>query len=337
MVVLLNIRRIKILGTGIYLPSQEITAEEIDQKLGTQPGWTRKKVGVLKRHFVKQETNSQMGALAAKEALADANLQLEEIDCIVSASGTTEQAIPCTAALIYKELAPQHQGIPAFDLDSTCLSFITALDHLSYLIEAKRYRYLLLVSTEIASIGLNWQHKESSALFGDGAAAVVIGYDEEGTSKILASRMETYHQGAHLSEIRGGGTKYHPRTYKNGNLNLNDFLFEMDGQALYRLSARYLPRFLKRLLQSADLRLQDVDLVIPHQASPGAMRLIQKRLKIQDQQMFSYADQYGNMIAASIPLGIHLAAKQKKIKRGDCILLLGTSAGLSLGGILLVY
>lgn len=326
----------KILGTGIYLPKQIVTAEEIDHKIGAQPGWTRNNVGVLTRHFVQQESNSQMGALAAKEALAAANLRLEDIDCIVSASGTKEQAIPCTASLIYKELGPHHQGIPAFDLDSTCLSFITALDHLSYLLEVKRYRHILLVSTEIASIGLNWQQKESAALFGDGAAAVVIGYDEEEKSKILASRMETYHQGAHLSEIRGGGTKYHPRTY-HGNLDLNDFLFDMDGQALYRLTARYLPRFLSRLLQAARLSLQEVDIVIPHQASPGAMRLIQKRLNISDQQMFSYAAQYGNMIAASIPLGIHLAIQQQKIKRGDHVLLLGTSAGLSLGGILLVY
>lgn len=336
MVMRLEERRVKILGTGIYLPPQIVTAEEIDRKIGTQPGWTQRKVGVRKRYFVDQETNSQMGALAAKEAIASANLQLTDIDLIVSASGTTEQAIPCTASLIYKELAPQHQGIPAFDLDSTCLSFITALDHLSYLIEAKRYRYILLVSTEIASVELNWHHKESSALFGDGAAAVVIGPAEGGTSKILASRMETYHQGAHLSEIRGGGTKYHPRTYQ-GDLNLNDFLFDMDGQALYRMSAQHLPRFLQRLLQSANLTLQNIDMVIPHQASPAAMRLIQKRLQIADEQMFSYVDQYGNMIAASVPLGIHLATKQKKIKRGDYLLLLGTSAGLSLGGVLLVY
>lgn len=324
------------MGTGIYLPSQKVTAEEIDEKIGANPGWTREKAGVFVRHFIDQETNSQMGALAAKEALAAANLQPSDIDLIVSASGTAEQAIPCTASLIYKALAPQHEGIPAFDIDSTCLSFITAFDHLSYLIEAKRYQYILLISSEIASIGLNWHHKESAALFGDGAVAVVLGYDEKGESKILASRMETYHQGAHLSEIRGGGTKYHPRTYK-GDLELNDFLFNMDGQALYRLSARYLPHFVKRLFQPTPLTLQDVDIVIPHQASPVAMRLIQKRLKITDQQMFVYAAQYGNMIAASIPLGLHLAIKQRKIKRGDRVLLLGTSAGLSLGGVLFVY
>ncbi|SFI62699.1 beta-ketoacyl-ACP synthase III [Thermoflavimicrobium dichotomicum] len=329
-------RRVRIMGVGRYLPKRKVTAEELDQRLGLEKGWVAKKSGVMVRHFVDGETNSQMGALAAKEALKEAGLTLSDIDCIVCASGTSEQAIPCNAALIYKELDPEHTGIPAFDVNATCLSFLTAFDHLSYLIDSGRYRYILLISSEIASIGLNWNHKESCALFGDGAAAVVIGpASEDEPSCILSSRMETYTQGAHLSEIRGGGTRYHPRTYQD-SLHLEDFLFYMDGEAIFRLSAKVLPSFMKRLLPDS-ITLQDIKLVIPHQASIMAMRLMQKRLRISPEQMFIFSQEIGNTIAASIPMGIYEAVKRQRIKRGDLVMLVGTAAGLSVGGMIFVY
>ncbi len=331
-------RRVQIMGVGRYLPKRKVTAEEIDHLIGEKTGWTRRKTGVTIRHFVDDETNSQMGAQAAKEALRDAGLSLSDIDCIVCASGTMEQAIPCTASLIYRELDSTHQGIPAFDINATCISFVAAFDHLSYLIDCGRYHHILLISSEIASIGLNWKQKESSALFGDGAVAVVIGPTPENEpSQILSSRMETYTQGAHLSEIRGGGTKKHPRKYED-SLNLGDFLFDMDGEAIYRLSARVLPSFLERLYpKEPAITLDDIKLVIPHQASMMAMRLIQRRLRIKNNQMFIYSKQTGNMISASIPLGIYEAKKQQKIERGDLVMLLGTAAGLSIGGMIFVY
>lgn len=332
-------RQVRILGTGMYLPKQVITAEDIDYKIGTSPGWVKKKSGVLQRRFVSDETASQMGAEAARGALQQASLELADIDCIVSASGTVEQAIPCTASLIYREMDAKHMGIPAFDLNATCLSFVAALDHLSYLITAGRYRHILLISTEIASVGLNWKQKESASLFGDGAVAVVIGpSNEHEQSGILAARMETYTQGATYTEIRGGGTKLHPRNYEN-KVDIDDFLFDMDGEAVFKLTSKYILHFVNRLLASSSEKVEliDVKLVIPHQASMMAMKLIQKRLKIKREQLMIFAHEYGNMIAASIPLGLHLAISSQQIQRGDRLLLIGTSAGLSFGGVLLDY
>ncbi|SHE80625.1 3-oxoacyl-[acyl-carrier-protein] synthase-3 [Seinonella peptonophila] len=330
-------RKVRILGTGAYLPEREVSALEIDTRLGTKPGWVEKKSGVLTRRFVGTETAAWMGAKAAEMALEHAKVTLDEIDCIVSASGTVEQAIPCTASLIYHHLDPSHMKIPAFDFNATCLSFVAAFDHLSYLISAGRYQNILLVSSEIASIGLNWKQKESSSLFGDGAAAVVIGpSSKQDASHIMSSRMETYPQGVHTTEIRGGGTKHHPRTYK-GEVNWEDFLFDMDGEAVFRLTAKFLPDFVKRLFTDTSKTLQEVDLVIPHQASVMAMKLIQRRLKLTEGQMMMIAPQYGNMIAASIPFALHLAIQSGQLQRDQTSLLLGTSAGLSFGGILFVY
>jgi 3-oxoacyl-[acyl-carrier-protein] synthase-3 len=331
-------RNVRIAGIGRYLPKNLVTANEIEDRLGVESGWVEAKSGVSERYFITDETTSQMGAIAAQEALAHAGIHLEEIDCIISACAAVEQIIPCTAALIYKKLDPKHSGIPCFDMNSTCLSFVTAMDHISYAIDAGRYRNVLIVSAEISSTGLNWNHKESGSLFGDAAVAVVLSRTPQGeSSAIITSHMETYTQGAHLAEIRGLGVKNHPRTY-DGEINMEDFLFTMDGQAIFKMSARLLPGFIKRLFCPVDhLELRDMKLVIPHQASMMALRIMQKRLNLTEEQFLIIVNKYGNNIAASIPMGLYDAIHEGRIQRDDHVLLLGTSAGLSLGGLIFVY
>ncbi len=329
-------RNIKILGTGKYLPGHIVTAEEIAHRLGVTTTWVTKTSDVAIRHFVKDETAAEMGAIAAKAALANANLTFDQIDCLVCTSGTMEQPIPSTASLIQKAMGAEHSGVPAFDINSTCLSFITGLDVISYLVHAGRYKKVLLVATEIASIGLDWSNKESSALFGDGAAAVVIGQTEQGgQAKIVHADMRTYSKGAHMSEIRGGGTKLPARQHTAETAG--DFLFRMDGQAIFRLASQILPGFVAGMLQAANCSMEDIDLVVPHQGSAMAMRLLRKRLGIAKEQLMYITPTHGNTIAASVPMGIHEAIVQGRMKRGDRIMLLGTSAGLSVGGIILDY
>lgn len=327
------LRNIKVLGTGKFLPEMVVTDEEMDKNLNVPKGWTEKITGVKERHFVQTETAAQMGAYAVQVALKDANLSLKDIDLILCGSGTMHQPIPSTASLIHEQLGLQGSGIPAFDVNATCLSFITALDTISYAMMAGKYKKVVIVSSEVASVGLNWEDKESAALFGDGAAAIVLGTSNGNGSKIIASHMETYSEGAHMSEIRGGGTTLHPRKQPADT----DYLFDMNGKAIFRLSSRILPGFMERFLGQTEYTLDDIGLVIPHQASAMAMRIIRKKLGIKEERFMNIVHNHGNMIAASIPTGLHEAIKQGKIHRGDKVLLLGTSAGLSIGGILLEY
>jgi 3-oxoacyl-[acyl-carrier-protein] synthase III len=327
-------RRVKILATGKYLPKNRVTASEIELKLGLPQDWVEQKSGVLVRYFVEDETASLMGALAAKDALAAAGLSIEDIDCVISTSGIPEQSIPCTAALVQKHLGALDAGIPAFDINSTCLSFITGFDTISYLIDAGRYRRVLVVASEVCT-GLNWNDRESCTLFGDGAAAAILARSEQGESaRILTSSLETYSRGAHLTECTGGGNKYHPRDYAD---NLESFLFRMDGRGIYRMAAEILPRFVDRLLQTAELKIADLQMTIPHQASLIAMRLICKQLGIPPEKFMTIIQNHGNTIAASVPMALHEAIHQNKIQRGDLVMLLGTSAGFSVGGIVFEY
>jgi 3-oxoacyl-[acyl-carrier-protein] synthase-3 len=328
-------RKIKILGLGKYLPKRIVTSKEIDIKLGVRDGWTENKSGVNTRHYIEKETASEMGALAIIQALKDAKLSIKDIDCLICASGTMEQAIPCTATLISEKFGDDLFGIPAFDFNSTCLSFVTALDHISYAIDAGRYNKVIIVSSEISSVGLNWDQRESCALFGDGAVAVIIGKSNENEdSRIISSRMETYSKGAHLSEIRGGGTKIHSREYKEETKD--DFLFDMDGRAIFRLSSKLIEDFVEKLLPN-NMDISDMKIVVPHQASAMAMRIIRGKLGIPEEKFISIIYNHGNVIAASIPLALNEAIKQNKLNRGDKFMLIGTSAGLSIGGIVLEY
>ncbi|PJD97240.1 MAG: 3-oxoacyl-ACP synthase [Parachlamydia sp.] len=327
-------RMIKLLGTGKYLPNKKISAEELAEKIGVTKEWIMKKSGVETRYFVESETTAFMGAQAGLQAIQNAGLSLKEIDAVVSAGGVMQQSIPCTAALIQQELGLEGSGIPAFDINSTCLGFVTALDLLSSMITCGRYKNILLVCSDIASTGLNWEHLESCTLFGDGAAAVVIGpTPKDESSKVYSAHIETYCEGVNYCRIQGGGSALHPR---NHGLGVDKrFLFEMNGMEIFRMASKTILPFMNKLLKT--LHLDDIDLVIPHQASVMAIRIIQKKLGLENDQIVNIARHCGNVIAASLPMALHEAIQNHRLKRGDKCVLLGTSAGFSIGGIILEY
>lgn len=334
----MNIRNVKILGIGKYLPKEIVLGEDIDKKLGKPLGWAENTIGVRKRHFVIDETASYMGAFAAREAVEDANINLEDIDCIVCASGSMEQPIPCTAALIQKELGLEKSGIPSFDINSTCLSFVVALDTISYLVDCGRYKNVLIVSSEVSSAALNWEDEKSAALFGDGAAAIVLGKTpKEENSKIIYANMKTYSEGSEWSQVYGGGTKFVPNLENVREETMKHFLFSMDGQKIFKMAKKILLKFVKEMMEESNESLDTIGMVIPHQASKSAMGLMRKNLKIPKEKWMDIVSNHGNMIAASIPTALYEGIKQEKIQRGDKVLLLGTSAGLSIGGLIFEY
>lgn len=323
------------MGTGIYLPKRNISSKQLDKKFCKPDGYMEKKYGVETRYYVDDETSSYMGAEAIKDALRNSCLNISDIDCIVCASGTQEQPIPCTASLIQAKLKCHNLKTPCFDINSTCLSFVVALDIVSCLISAGKYKKVAIVSTEISSKGLNWNQEESCILFGDGAAAVIVGSSRENNGKFLGSLLQTNSEGAHFSEIVGGGTKLPSLEYES--THQDEFTFTMNGRKLFKKVCEDIEVFNEQLLKKAGLRIEDISYVVPHQASFSAMELIRKRLKVPKEKWANIIFDYGNMIAASIPLALHLSIKNGKINRGDKVMLLGTSAGISIGGVIFEY
>ena len=167
-------RPLSILGTGHALPQKIMTSAELDTRLQLAPGTVERLSGVHTRHFARaNDTAAKLAAQAARQAMQAAQLEWDEIDCLVAASGTMDQGMPSNAALIHRELGLSSFGIPAFDINASCLGFITALDVLSWSIAAGQYRRVLVVAADLASYGLDWKILESSTIFGDGAACVL--------------------------------------------------------------------------------------------------------------------------------------------------------------------
>ncbi len=328
---------LRILGTGEYLPEQRVPSTEFDTRWRKPSGWTFRACGVEYRHVASpNETSSYMGAQAAQRALAAAELAPQELDCIVSACSVMEQAIPCLGSQIQRALGLGESGIPAFDVNATCLSFLVALDLISCAMAAGRYRKVLMVSSESPSAGLNPDDVATAALFGDGAVAVVVGLAEpESSSSLLAAKVATYSVGNELCQLRAGGTRV--RLEKGCEAYQAATFFEMDGKATFRMAARFLPGFSEQLLTAAGVGRDDLSCLIPHQASGRALDKLDSILGIPLTKVVRTIHHRGNMVAASMPGALHHAISSQRLRRGDLFALMGTGAGLSLGGAVLRY
>jgi 3-oxoacyl-[acyl-carrier-protein] synthase III len=320
--------KIKILGTGAYLPSESISSENLEKKLGFAPGTFEITSGVKRRYHVKEETSSEMGANAARQAILNSSLELNKIDAVICVSGVPQQAIPSTAALIHQKLGLK-RGV-AFDINASCLSFLTGLVCMGNMIAQGFYRHVLLISSDIASVGLNPCDPKTASLFGDGAAAVVLGPSSNASQGILAFDFETRSERVQDCQCEGGGTLL---AMKKG-IPKKRLFFQMNGPQLFKSAMPPLLKMVRSLLKKVE---GTVDLVIPHQASPFALDLLQKKLKLHPHKFVHIVREYGNMIATSLPFALHWAIQEKRVQRKDRILFIGTGAGLTIGGVILEY
>ena len=300
-------RKIQLTGYGVELPRNTVDFG----------GQTRYRISG-------EEKQISLAVSACEKALENANITVNDIDCIVSASAVGIQPIPCMAALIHEKIA-KGTSIPALDINTTCTSFMTALDTMSYLLEAGRYKRILIFSCDVASRALNPKQKESFQLFSDGAVAFVI----EKTDKeigVIDAMQKTWSEGAHSTEIRGGLSNLHPENYSEETKE--EFMFDMNGKTVLSLSMKKIPEMMKEFLENNDMKISDIDMVVPHQASV-AMPIVMEKLGVPKDRFINEVKEFGNMVSASVPLTLAHGLENRKIKNGDTILLIGTAAGLT--------
>jgi 3-oxoacyl-[acyl-carrier-protein] synthase III len=326
---------VKLAGLGWYLPERRVSSAELAQRLNVAPGLIERTTGVLERRYAGGETAAGMGAAAARMALEHAGIRNDDLDAIIGASSAPQQCIPCTAALVQRELgAPEGRSL-CFDINATCLSFMVALHTAAQFIAAGVYRNVLIYSSELASIGLNPNQWESAALFGDAAAAAVVTRSAPGdSSAIWHAQFATYSSGADLTQCLGGGTLHppnNPRTTPEMNL------FQMRGLAVFRQAVRIMRPFVEEFFQTLGWQREQVATVVPHQASRHGIEQLSERLGFQHEQIFSNLHERGNCVAASIPLALAEAVHSGRIGRNDRVLLIGTGAGLTAGALALTF
>ncbi len=300
--------RFALAGTGVHVPTHRVDGRP---------------------HATAAETTSAMAALAAQDALATAGWRASEIDVLIGSSSVMEQPIPGTAALIQRRLGIGGSGIAAFDVNATCLSSLVALDVALMGIAAGRWRRALIAGGELPRRAIDTADRAMGDLFGDGGAALAIAAD--GPHRLLASRLETYGDHADLCALEAGGTRVDP--FADAAAFRAASRFRMAGSALYRATARLFPPFLDRLFAAAGVTSGDIDVIVPHQASRAAIDHLGRVLGGAE-RIVDLFDDHGNQVAASLPHALHVA-RSGRLVPGATVLLIGSAAGISLGGMVI--
>ena len=331
----MNIQRtFQISGVGKYLPKKVVTSEEIEEEINLPMGWIYKNIGVRKRHRATNETNTEMGHLALTEALQDAGLSVGDLDCLIAGAATFDYIIPNRSSLIKQSFeAAEALNFPCIDLNTVCTSFITALDYATMLLATSDMEHIAIVSSEVSSKGLNPQNSETYGLFGDAAAAIIVSRTDK-KSGLINYSSQTFSKEAKATIIKGGGNVNHPRDVA---FDPELHTFSMDGKSLLREVSNSLPIYLSTFFEKASTSLSQVDLIIPHQASKLGMKMLMKLNSNKLDNVVNQLEHYGNCIAASIPLALVISIQENKLKKGDSCFLIGTAAGLTIGGLLFIY
>lgn len=334
-------RPLLIEGMGRCLPAHKVDNYELSQRAGIDYTKIDQRCGVLTRHFADRaagETAPELGARAARDALAQAGCTMADIDLIISASGTSHQFIPDQAVFIQRALGAGRSGITCFSVHTSCLSFLTGLDIAASHLTTGRYKRILLVTSEVASAGLNLKDPESGPLFGDAAVAAVLRSplpDDpiSPTAGIHRCLFETYGDDADLTSVPGSGT----------NLPANDpatpreaSLFRMSGRGLLRRALQYIPPFIEHFYPEASQDPEDATIYVLHQASRAGFQLVDS-LGFPEARVVRTLEEYGNCVAASLPLTLMKAVETGKLKRGQKAVMMGTAAGVTYGGVLLTF
>ena len=312
-------------GTGAYLPERIVTNDELATRLETSDAWIRDRTGICQRHVAApHETAAFMGTEAARRALADAQAEPAEVDAIVLATSTPDQAFPATALRVQAAL-----GVPGgfgFDLAAACAGFIYALATADSLIRTGAARGALIIGSEVYSRILHWQDRGTCVLFGDGAGAVFLrAGDGRGSIDrgILSTHMHA--QGTLGDILYVDGAVGRPD--KPGHLVMN-------GREVFRHAVTRLAEAVDEALAANALTRRDVDWLVPHQANARIIEAMGKRLGLPPERVVMTVDRHANTSAASVPLALDEARKDGRIRQGDLVLMEALGGGLAWGSAL---
>ncbi|MGD9108057.1 MAG: beta-ketoacyl-ACP synthase III [Gammaproteobacteria bacterium] len=317
----------RIIGTGSYLPEKIITNFDLEKIIDTTDEWIVTRTGIHNRHVADaKDVPVYMAEQAAKEALAAANIKSTDIELILVTTVSPEKFFPSTACLLEGHL--QTNNCMAFDLNAACSGFIYGLTVADQFIRAGTVKRALVVSTEVMTSFVDWQDRNTCVLFGDGAAAVVVEASNE--------------PGIITSKLHADG-KTHEVLYSNTNLfgeekaNPKNARINMKGRELYKPAIAAMVSIAKEVLADANMGIDDVDWLIPHQANQRMIEMVIKKLGIASEKVIITIDEHANTSSASVPLALDYALRNNLIQPGQNVVLDAFGAGLAWGAILVKF
>ena len=313
----------KIIGTGSYLPEKILTNQDLESIVDTNDSWIRTRTGIEQRHIAADnEMASDLAVNACLKAIESADISVDKIDLIIVATTTPDMTFPSTACILQNKLGVK--GCPAFDVQAVCSGFVYALATADMFIRAGKYKTALVVGTEIYSRLLDWSDRSTCVLFGDGAGAVLI--TESDQPGILSSHLHA--NGSHYNTLSLPGKISH------GEIQGNPFI-TMEGNTVFKFAVKVMEEIVYEALSENNLQISDIDWLIPHQANIRIIRSTAKKLGISMEKVVTTIAKHGNTSAASVPLALDLAVRDKRIKPNQYVLLEGVGGGFTWGAVLL--
>lgn len=306
----------KIIGTGIALPEKVLTNFDLEKMVDTSDEWITTRTGIKERRIAEKETVTELATSAALQAIQNAGINPEELDLIILATLTPEKRFPSTACLVQAKLGAQK--VYSFDISAACSGFIYALDVADSFIKAGKAKRVLVIGAEKLSEAVDWTDRSTCVLFGDGAGAVVVEASQD-SSDVLASVM--YSEGTLEELLYADRCGY----------------IRMKGRELFKFAVRAMEEVCREVLNKAGVSPEEISLLIPHQANVRIINALAEKLGLPQEKVYVNIHKYGNTSAASIPIALHEAISEGRIKRGDLILLTAMGGGLTWGAMLLRY
>jgi len=318
-----------ITGWGMAVPAKVLTNSDLEKMVDTNDEWIQSRTGIRQRHIAsEEESTASLAKDAALNALGVANLNPTDVELIIVSTSTPEHVFPATACLVQDRIGATHAG--AFDLSAACSGFIYALNMATQAIRSGSVKNAIVIGAETLSRFVDWEDRNTCVLFGDGAGAFVLQAGDE-PGGVLSAVMRSDGSGGDLLSLPAGGSLLpaSPETVLNKQHTIH-----MNGREVFRFATRVLVQATKEAVASAQLRMEDVQLVIPHQANLRIIEAAMRGLEIPAEQYFINIERYGNTSTASIPIATCEAIQQGRLQAGDNTVFVGFGAGLTWGATL---
>jgi 3-oxoacyl-[acyl-carrier-protein] synthase-3 len=315
-----------IIGWGMAVPEKVVTNDDLARTVDTSHDWIVSRTGIRERRIASpKESTATLAIAAAQNALEVADLDADEIDLIIVATSTPEHIFPATACLVQDALGAAKAG--AFDLSAACTGFIYALAMGSQSILSGASRTVLVIGAETMSRVVNWHDRGTCVLFGDGAGAFLL-QARETPGGVLSSLLRSDGSGGGSLAIPGGGSKI-PTSFESVRDNLH--YIQMDGKEVYRFATRVMTAAVKDVIARANLTLDQVRLIVPHQANQRIIESSARSLGVPEERFAVNIDRYGNTSAASIPMAVCEAIAKGRLRPDDHLVIVGFGGGLTWG------
>jgi len=318
---------VKFLGTGSYLPERVLTNFELETMVATSDEWIRTRTGISERRLAAPEQpTSELGALAAQRALDMAGMTPDDLDLIIVATITPDKPFPNTACFIQRRLGAHRAA--CFSVEAACSGFVYILDIAQAMLRAGPYRNALLVGAEKLSAIVNWQDRNTCVLFGDGAGAAILGRCPPEEDRFLRSALGSDGRYTDILHVPGGGTcqPLTAATMAEGAQYL-----KMSGQEVFKLAVTSMAAAATQVLRDAQMTVDQVRWLIPHQANTRIIEAVANRLGVPPERAFINLNKYGNTSAATIPIALDELVRAGQVAPGDHLLLVAFGGGLTWG------